>query len=986
MDRWTITFLTPAWLAGLAIIPILAWFSRNSLAGLGPVRRWIAIACRSLVIIFLLMALAGVQWVGESRQICTLFLLDQSQSIPSAATQEALSAISQQFADRPRDNDLAGLIVFGKQPRVELPPARYPRDQQIRSITSNLDRQYSDIGSAIQLALGSLPPDTTGRLVLFTDGNQNRGNAVAEAAVARRNGVPIDVVPIEYRYDAEVLVDKVSVPTELRAGDTANLKVVLRSARPATGILRLTRIVDGNRKVLAEERVELKQGLNVKFLKQTVDEPSLSSYEATFEPDAESDDTLARNNTGAGFSWIRGEGRVLLVAPEGENIEELAASLIRDKVAVVRRSPGQLSEDLSELAPFDAIILSNVPAESLGENRQEMIASSVRSLGTGLIMIGGPDSFGPGGYNGSPIERALPVEMEVKATKITDKGALALIMHACEMAEGNFWQKKVAQLAIKQLSAEDECGLLFWNGQAAWGFKLQPVGDRSMMNARIDRMVPGDMPDFMGTMQMAFDSLTKSDARNKHCIIISDGDPAPPDDKLLSMFKQAKISITTVAIAAHGAFEEKVMNRIAAVTGGRYYRVTSPKALPEIYMKETRAVSRPLIFERPEPWRPSVDYGGEPVAGLGGEKTLPPIRGFVMTTPKETAIIEISSPLPAENQRNPILAHWQFGLGRAVAFTTDAGQRWSTDWASTEIFGKFWSQLVRWTMRPNQSDKLTVSTQEKDGIVRVVVSAADENGSFINDLPMESSIVRPSGTSEPLTFKQTEPGKYEAQYAAEDAGTYVVRVAAMTGDGTRELAFSPHNVSYPPEYRETTSRRDLVESIALASGGETREWNELSRTNLFAEPAQPVRRRQDAWPLALLTALVLFLLDVAIRRISIDPREFSHMIQRTWASLRGKNVAAPIATLDRLRSIKEDVSQELRQRRYSAADRIGESTPTLTSPTSHKPTPSESSTPAGPLPGLVEDKSEGADKSHTSRLLRAKRQVWEDRDKKKEDS
>ncbi len=403
-------------------------------------------------------------------------------------------------------------------------------------------------------------------------------------------------------------------------------------------------------------------------------------------------------------------------------------------------------------------------------------------------------------------------------------------------------------------------------------------------------------------------------------------------------------------------------------------------------MKETRAISRPLIFERPEPWRPSVDYGGEPVAGLGGEKTLPPIRGFVMTTPKETAIIEVSSPLPAENQRNPILAHWQFGLGRAVAFTTDAGQRWSSDWASSEIFGKFWSQLVRWTMRPNQSDKLTLSTQEKDGMVRVVVSAADQNGQFINDLPMESSIVRPSGVSEPLVFKQTEPGKYEAQYAAEDAGTYVVRVAAMSGDGTRELAFSPHNVSYPPEYRETVSRRELVESISLASGGETKEWKDLPQANLFSEPSQPVRRRQDAWPLALLTALVLFLFDVAIRRISLDPREVSQWIERTWASLRGKNVAAPVATLDRLRSIKEEVSQELRQRRYSAGEKDGESTPISVMPASSKSTPTESAKPAGPLPGLVEDKSEDGDNSHTSRLLRAKKQVWEDRDKKKEDS
>jgi uncharacterized membrane protein len=979
MDRWSITFLQPAWLVGLAILPVIVGLSYQSLAGLGPVRRWLAIACRSMVIALILTALADVQWVGESRQVCTLFLLDQSQSIPPTATEQAIQAISRQIADRPRDRDLAGVIVFGKEARVELPPALYPRDQEFRRVTASLDRQYSDLGSAIQLALGSLPPNTAGRLVLFTDGNQNRGNVLAEAAVARRNKVPIDVVPIEYRYDAEILVDKVVVPAELRPGDTANIRVVIRSSRDAAGLLRLNRIVDGARQVLAEERVTLKEGLNVKFVKLTIDDPSLSTFEASFEPEAASFDTLARNNTGTGFSWIRGEGRVLLIAPAASLPERLVESLRQDRIAVVTRSPEQLSDDLAELAPFDAVILANVPAESLGEKRQQILATSVRSLGTGLLMIGGPDSFGPGGYNGSPLEEALPVQMEVQATKITSKGALVLIMHACEMPEGNFWQKKVAQLAVKQLSSQDECGLLHWNGTAAWSFKLQGVGDRSLMNGRIDRMVPGDMPDFAGTMQMGFDALKKSDALTKHVIIISDGDPAPPSNELLGMYKQAKISVTTVAIAAHGAFEERTMNRIAATTGGRSYRVTSPKALPEIYIKETRSISRPLIFERPEPWRPTVDYGGEPVAGLGRQNTLPPIRGFVLTTPKPTAIVEVSSPIPVDAQRPPILAHWQYGLGRAVALTTDAGERWASEWVASDIYGKFWSQLIRWTMRPAESDRLTLATNEKDGVVRVVVNAATPAGEFLNGLAIDSAVVGPDGASRPLPFRQTEPGKYEATYPAEEAGTYVVRLATSTGEGSREVAFAPHSVSYPPEYRETTSRRDLAESVALVTEGKVIEPGEAATAPFFAEPAEPIRRLQDAWPMALLTALVLLWMDVAVRRISVDPRGVANGVQRVWNRWRGRTTLAPIATLDRLKSVKAELSQEFQQRRSFGGEASGRPVVSPAEPVAPpSPGPAPPTLADADSPSGGETSGEG---SHTSRLLRAKKQVWENREK-----
>lgn len=976
MERWSLTFLEPWWLLGLGLIPLIFWLSRRSLAGLGPIRRWIALGLRSLLIALLVAALAGLELVRSSDQVCTLFVLDQSQSISSEASDQALQAISQAISERPRDEDLAGLIVFGRNPRIELPPSLYPRDRQIRTIGSAIDRQYTDIGSAIQLALGSFPPGTSGRIVLVSDGNENRGQALEQAAASTRVGVPIDVVPIEYHYDAEILVDKIAVPPEMKKGDTVNLKIVIRSGRPAAGVLRLNRIADGRPELIAQERIELREGLNVHYLKQTIDEANFFTYEATFEPDADSEDRLKRNNAASGFTWIRGEGRVLLIEPNVGDHQALVDALRRDNLVVVIRTPEQLSDDLAELRAFDVVIIANVPAENLGEEKQRLLAANTRDLGAGLIMVGGPDSFGPGGYNGSPLEEALPVEMDVPATKITGKGALVLVMHACEIAEGNFWQKKTAELAIKQLGELDECGLVQWNGQTSWAFKLQPVGDRSLMFRRIDRMTPGDMPDFASSMQLGIDALTASDALTKHMIIISDGDPSPPGDELLGRFKQSKVSVTTVSVAAHGSFEKQVMRRIASVTGGRYYEVANPKTLPSIYIKETRTISRPMIYEQPETWTPRIEYGGEPVAGFGGESPVPSIKGLVLTSPKETSIVAIASPRPAELKSSPVLAHWQYGLGRSVAFTTDVGQRWAVDWPAGDSFGKFWSQLVRWSMRSAESQQLQLATQEQDGRVKVVVNATSPNGEFLNLLPLEGSVVRPDATTEPLKLTQTEPGKYEGEFSAEQAGSYLVRVGANLPGNRRELAFSALNISYPAEFRDTQSRRSTMENIALVAGGRVLPLDRFGSTDFFERSAASVRRLQEAWPYVLLVALWIFALDVAVRRISID---VPALVQKARAWLARAPVAAqPMPTLDRLKSVKSEVASQLREREVGAG-------PTILSRDVPTPTAQETKSPASPPTKEPPSAGTESKESTLERLRDAKRRVWEDREKKPEE-
>jgi hypothetical protein len=414
------------------------------------------------------------------------------------------------------------------------------------------------------------------------------------------------------------------------------------------------------------------------------------------------------------------------------------------------------------------------------------------------------------------------------------------------------------------------------------------------------------------------------------------------------------------------------MRRIASITGGRYYEVTNPKTLPAIYTKETRTVSRPLLYERPNPWSPVISFGGEPVAGLPRESPLPGIRGFVLTTPKPTAVVEIASPFPAELSSSPILAHWQYGLGRAVAFTTDAGTRWAVDWPASPMYSKFWSQLVRWSMRAQSSDRLAISLQEKDGKVRVVVNATGQQGEFLNQLPLQGSVVRPDASSLPLKLSQTEPGKYEGQFDADIAGSYMIRASAASPAGARETAFSALNVSYPPEFRETESRRPFLENLALASGGRVVDADRASATDFFEQSAPPVRRLQDAWPIVLLVALWMFLLDVAVRRIAVEPAEVAAFCRRAWDYVARRPAPARAdVTLERLRTVKSKMRGEV-----SAAPSV---IPDFLKPSADAP-PAKPITPAAPVEPPTAPAT-GEESSHTSRLLRAKRQVWGERDK-----
>ena len=274
----------PWWLIAIPLIlPPLIVFSTKSLSGLGKVRQTLAILLRTTVVMLIILALAEVQTVRKNERLTTIFVVDASQSIPFDWKDHVRQYINAAIKNQKRPDDLAGVVIFGKGPKVESPPSAQP--PIIAGYENTVDGEFTDLAQGIKLALASFPEDTARRIVILSDGNENRGNAIEQALVAQGLKVQIDVLPIEYRYDKEVLVEKIALPPDVKQGETVNINVVIRASEPTSGKLQIYQKTDNYTSPVSGQdptRVELKRGVNVFTLKQQITEPNFYTFGAEF--------------------------------------------------------------------------------------------------------------------------------------------------------------------------------------------------------------------------------------------------------------------------------------------------------------------------------------------------------------------------------------------------------------------------------------------------------------------------------------------------------------------------------------------------------------------------------------------------------------------------------------------------------------------------------------------------------------------------------
>jgi uncharacterized membrane protein/Mg-chelatase subunit ChlD len=1026
-------FDKPWYLALLFFLPLLWIWSFRSLSGLGRLRRILALSFRSLVFTCLVFGLAEAQWRQTSERLTVMYLLDQSESIPSGQRQSMMKYVIREVAKH-RDNDRrdrAGVIVFGRDATIEIPPfdADLPSIGNIESYVE-LRTDATNVAAAMKLAQASFPEDSAKRVVIVTDGNENQGDARSVAQALADAGIGIDVVPVSMTSRAEVAVEKVTLPTDIRKGQPIEARVVVNNySEPTdqnnggriTGTLKVMRHSGQLEEMLSEQEVTLEPGKNVFSFEHKIDQPAMYTYKANFSPKNAADDLMTKNNEATAFTHVRGKGHVLIIE-NSENkgeLDFLSESLKRMNLEVTTQATDQLFTSLAELQAYDCIILGNTPRASGNDNdisafsdeQVEMLVRNTEQMGAGLVMIGGQESFGAGGWANSELEKAMPVDFQIKNSEVKAVGALVMMMHASELAQGNYWQKVVGHEALKALGPADYCGLIQWNdmrGGDDWLWKQKGSGlvrignQQKAFLGRLDRMTPGDMPAFEPAMKLALAEFSKCPAAVKHMIAISDGDPSPPTAGTLALYKKAGIQVSTVAVGTHGPAGSTPLQQIANATGGKYYVVTNAKALPRIYQREARKVAKPLIKDLPSGASPQIDYPHEMLSGINDP--LPPITGFVMTTVKDNPLVEVSMRMPksigVEPENSVILASWTYGLGRTAVFTTDSGKRWTNKWTEWPNYDKFFGQMIRWSMRPvNEQGEFTVGTDIKDGKVRVVITAVDKEkeDEFLNFLAMSATAVGPDMKPFDVTVKQVAPGRYVGEFDSSAAGNYFVTInPGQKKDGKDR--FGPIrtgiSVPYSSEFRERETNLALLKQLAslkprggeegqIATGDLTQPDGLVEKFNSFRHNLTKAISSQDAWQWFLVIGAVLFFADVFVRRVAFSYEWIAPIVDFVQQRLLRRPTDDTIETrMERLRSRKQEVHGAFDEQRAAARFDPQPDAPAGTAPPARSldealkdaggagsaaPTPPPAARP-GMAPGQTDK-----DNSYTARLLDAKK-------------
>jgi uncharacterized membrane protein len=861
----------PWWLLGLAALPALVLFFYRSLVDLARWQRMLSLWLRAAIVVLVLLALAGLSLLRPTRELFLVFAVDRSLSVGDLGN-EAADRFVRAAAERAASNRFA-VLPFAREPgslrpgplaiaeiekraraiqSTELPKQKEPLTAGMPvepAGAAGLDRKGTDLAGALEVAAAAIPPFYVPRIVLISDGNPTGGD-VLKAAAALRGRVEVMTAPIAGREDPEVQLSSVSAPAQVQQGEPFTVEVLIDSNHDDTA--GRVEVYRGDIKV-ADQPVRLNKGENRLVLKQQIDSGGLTPITARLKGYR---DTLLDNNTDFGLVSAAGKPRVLLLESEPQEAKHLTWALEEQNMQVDVRPPRGAPDNLAELQNYDLLVLSNVPATSLSLRQMAVARTYVQDLGGGLIMLGGDQSFGLGGYYKTNLEEILPVRSDFEKEKEKPSLALMLVIDKSGSMGGEKIEmaKEAARAAVELLGPSDKVGVLAFEGENFWICEMHPCNDKGFVLDRIASLEAGGGTVMAPAMEEAHETLRGTVAKLKHMIVLTDGISAPGDFEGIAQAMAAdRITCSTVAMG--GDADGALLEEIARLGNGRFYVADDPAQVPQIFAKETVTASKSAINEQPFP--PAVIRPTQVLNEIRLDEA-PFLLGYVVTRPKPTAEVVL-----ATEAGDPLLAWWRYGLGMTVAFTSDAKARWAAEWLNWPQFGQFWAQIARHALRKPEAKGTVVEVARFGRKAVVSLDAIEPSGKFLNRAATELTVVDPQLETKKIEIAQIAPGRYQAEIDTSSQGSYQLllsqsRDSQMLGRQVRGLA-----VGYPDELRLRPTNRDLLRSIAAAAGGQSDATPEM----VFETPRATAPRAVPLWPYLATAAALLFVLDVALRRI-----------------------------------------------------------------------------------------------------------------------
>ena len=840
-------FNYPLFLMLIPIVVALTLFRAKRLFRLAAWRRRLIIALRVVVVILLIFGISGFGLKTVSDSTTTVFVVDSSDS--AANSKRAAEDFIKKAIKSKKPYDKVAIVNFGTNTAVETVPSE---KVNFTSLQTEINGKFTDIEQALKNAASLIPAEDRKRIVLISDGEENAGDALKAVKALAGQDISLDVYSIGDEIGDEVLIKKIDVPEMLRLNDKFEVSIKIGSNVKTAGKLKIFR----DRELVNEINIDIQKGDNNFVFSDTALKGGVVTYSVEVEA---VDDTLNQNNKMSAFSYIEDKAKILVIHDNDMGGSDLAKIMETDADVQVTE-PESVPSDMESLQKYDGFIISNVSAEKLSDKFLDNLEVCIKHLGKGLLVTGGGESYALGGYYKTALERVLPVNMDIK-TKEEDPnlGLVLVIDKSGSMADGQYGVSKVelakeaAIRASEALTSNDMIGVIGFDDAFKWVVKTRKADDLKAIQNNIATIRADGGTSILPALEAAYLSLKDVDTKLKHIILLTDGQAEKSGyNELLDKIREAKITLSTVAVG-DGA-DIPLLKTLASRGNGRFYATDEFTDIPKIFAKETFLAGKTYLNNRT--FTPKLS-AYSPI--LSEIDSIPSLDGYVGTSAKSTARVIFSS-----DQDDPVLATWQYGLGRTAAWTSDAKGMWTSRWMQWEQSPRFWKNLISWLIQKKVKEDYAITGGILNGKGNLELTLpADER---LENETVEAAIVSPEGKEEIVKLEPISPGVYRGNFKGDETGVYIANVSISSNGETVKNISSGIMIPYSPEYdRIEKSKNNVLEKLALEGGGRILKNPE----EVFSGELKKTVAINDMTNILLALILILLILDIALRRLNI---------------------------------------------------------------------------------------------------------------------
>ncbi len=813
------------WFLLAAIIPLvwLAWEWRKG-------RQRTSLTLKALSFCCILLALAEPSMVTSETKMAVSVLVDTSQSISDEGLAKA-SAVANQI-QKQRGRNWVKVIPFARNSRRET-AVELAKGYDFKHSDGELGRG-TNLESAVREGMAAMPEGLVPKLLLLTDGHENKGSVARASYQAQQLGVPIDTMELAGRPRPQLRLDSVIVPGQAYTGDHFPIELVVSAPRKSPVTVEIT--AEG--KLIGSKQATLEPGINHVRVNASLNTSGSVDLTGVIRAEGQGDVRFAR-------AISLSKPRLLYVSQDPDGSEKHLLQVWNSSQFTIDRVP-ELTE--SKLANYQLVVLNNLDLETMALDKKASMEAYVKR-GGGLLVIGGERNiYLENKKEVDLLERALPAKLA--PPRSPEGTCVVLIIDKSSSMEGR--KMELARIAsigvVENLRPIDYVGVLIFDNSFQWAVPIRKAEDRTLIKRLIAGVTPDGGTQIAPALNEAYRRALPFKATFKHIVLLTDGISEEGDS--MSLSKEAALNKVTISTVGLGQDVNRAyLEKIASYAKGKAYFLNDPAGLEQILLRDVMEHTGSTAVEKS--FTPIIQKKAEILEGVGME-SAPALKGYVKYEAKKSADLIL-----AVDQKDPLLVRWQYGLGRSAVFTSDAKSRWAEAWVSWNGFDKFWQNVAR-DLLPHAQD--AEANLELDPVAGELVATYKLSGNTAEPGTLPNLYVfGPENFRQPIVLTKAAGGLYRSRISiGERQGMFRIR-------SLEDSKLFPEIGYYrqEEELNDFDSNPGLLKQISSFTNG---RFNP-SIDQVFTSSGRSVNAVMRWWPGLLGLAIALNLIELIVRKV-----------------------------------------------------------------------------------------------------------------------